>query len=293
MTYCGGRSLHGIRHKHTLCLMRKSLCVIGLHSRRFSARPAIHARSLPSDRATGVPHVDNLVRVGENRLLQLLAQDDRARLQPHLTPFAMQHGSTLHVPAQPIEHVYFPLSGMVSLLALMKSGDEIETAIVGDDGVIGASIGIDGKQAATLATVQIPGEALRLPASHFLERYEASATFRTVINRFQHLLFLHAQQSAACHALHQVEARFCRWLLLSQDLTRKDDIPLTHEFLSHMLGVQRTSVSLAAQTLQKAGLIRYTRGRIKILSRQGLEDAACECYESLREYKEKALRALD
>ena len=238
-------------------------------------------------------HLEKSILVGENRLLQMLAPDDQARLQPHLTDFAMQHGTTLHVPAQPIEHVYFPTVGMVSLLALMKSGDEIETAIVGNDGVVGASVGIDGAQAATLATVQIPGQALRLPVSNFLDQYRDSVTFRTVINRFQHLLFLNAQQSAACHALHNVEARFCRWLLQSQDLTQKDDIPLTHEFLSHMLGVQRTSVSLSAQTLQKAGLIRYSRGRIKILNRVGLEDAACECYATIRDYKEKASRPLD
>ena len=230
--------------------------------------------------------------VGENRLLQMLTEEDRLQLQSNLTPVSLQRGKILHAPESPIEHVYFPTRGMVSLLTVMTTGDEIETAIVGDDGVVGASIGIDGSQAATLATVQIAGSALRLPAQKFLEIYESRKPFRTVMNRFQHLLLLCAQQSAACHALHHIEARLCRWILQSQDMIGARDIPLTQEFLSHMLGVQRSSVSLCAQTLQKAGLIEYRRGHIKILNREGLEDAACECYEAIRIYREKASRPL-
>jgi CRP-like cAMP-binding protein len=240
----------------------------------------------------GANNVQKSDRVGENRLLQMLAADDLARLHSHMTPFAMVRGKVLHEPALPIEHVYFPTKGMVSLLTVMSTGDQIETAIVGGEGVVGASIGIDGSQAATLAIVQVAGTAWRLPAHEFLEWYRASEQFRSVMNRFQHLLLLHAQQSAACHALHSVEARLCRWILQSQDMIETDNVPLTQEFLSHMLGVQRTSVSLCAQTLQKAGLIKYTRGEIRILNRAGLEDAACECYEAIRGFKEKASRPL-
>jgi CRP-like cAMP-binding protein len=178
---------------------------------------------------------------------------------------------------------------MVSLLAVMKTGEQIETAIVGREGVVGGSIGTDSGRSAGQATVQIAGSALQITSPEFLALYKASEPFRTVINRFQTLILIQAQQSAACHAVHTVEARLCRWLLQSQDTTETDVVPLTQEFLSHMLGVQRTSVTLAAQTLQKAGLIRYSRGTITILDRAALKEAACECYDVIREHIDKAV----
>jgi CRP-like cAMP-binding protein len=184
------------------------------------------------------------------------------------------------------------MSGMVSLLAVMRTGEQIETGIIGREGVVGASIGSDGSQSAGQATVQIEGSAWQVQASKFLELYKASESFRTPMNRFQNVILVQAQQSAACHALHDVEARLCRWLLQSQDTTESDIVPLTQEFLSHMLGVQRTSVSLCAHTLQKAGLIRYARGQITILDRSGLKESACECYEVVREQINKAVPPL-
>jgi CRP-like cAMP-binding protein len=178
---------------------------------------------------------------GENRLLKRLAADDLSRLQPNLKQFSMAQGTVLHPAGAPIEHVYFPSSGMISVLAVMKTGDQIETAIVGREGVVGASIGADGSRSAGQATVQIAGSAWQIPSAKFLELYRASLPFRTLINRFQNVILLQAQQSAACHALHAVEARLCRWLLHSQDATADDMIPLTQEFISHMLGVRRTS----------------------------------------------------
>src|SRR4029453_12126928 len=126
----------------------------------------------------------------------------------------------------------------------------------------------------------------------FLDLYQASEPFRTLMNRFQNVILLQAQQSAACHSLHTVEARLCRWLLQSQDTTGSDMVPLTQEFLSHMLGVQRTSVSLCAHTLQKAGLIQYRRGQNKILEREGIKESACECYDVVREHINKAVPPL-
>jgi CRP-like cAMP-binding protein len=181
---------------------------------------------------------------------------------------------------------------MVSLLAVMRTGEQIETAIVGREGVVGASIGSDGSESAGQATVQVAGSAWQVEGRKFLELYQASAPFRTLMNKFQNVLLLQAQQSAACHALHTVEARLCRWLLQSQDVTESDIVPLTQEFLSHMLGVRRTSVSLCAHALQKAGLIQYSRGRIKILNREGLKESACECYEVIREHVDKAVPPL-
>jgi CRP-like cAMP-binding protein len=176
---------------------------------------------------------------------------------------------------------------MVSLLAVMRTGEQIETAVVGRDGVVGGSIGVDSGRSLGQATVQIPGSALQITSLEFLSLYKASESFRALINRFQALILVQAQQSAACHAVHTVDARLCRWLLQSQDTTESDVVPLTQEFLSHMLGVQRTSVTLAAQTLQKAGLIRYARGVITILDRAGLKESACECYDVIRQHMEE------
>ena len=230
--------------------------------------------------------------VGENRLLQRTNAADLARLQPNLKNFPMELGAVLHAPGASIKHVYFPLSGMVSLLAVMRTGEQIETAIVGREGVVGASIGSAGSQSAGQATVQIAGSAWRIEAPKFLDLYQESVPFRTLMNKFQNIILLQAQQSAACHALHAVEARLCRWLLQSQDVTESDIVPLTQEFLSHMLGVRRSSVSLCAHALQKAGLIRYARGQIEVLNRDGLKESACECYEVIREHVEKAVSPL-
>jgi CRP-like cAMP-binding protein len=239
-----------------------------------------------------VAHVQKFSPLGENRLLRRLRVDDLSRLQPNLKEVSMVRGVVLHPAGEPIEHVYFPLGGMISLLAVMRTGEQIETAIVGREGVVGASIGSDGSHSAGQATVQIEGSAWQVQAAKFLELYRTSEPFRTLMNRFQNVIFLQAQQSAACHALHAVEARLCRLLLQSQDTIETDVVPLTQEFLSHMLGVQRTSVSLSAHTLQKAGLIRYSRGQIKILDRSGLKESACECYEVVREHVNKAVPPL-
>ncbi|HEY6255723.1 MAG TPA: Crp/Fnr family transcriptional regulator [Xanthobacteraceae bacterium] len=226
---------------------------------------------------------------GENRLLRRLDPDDLFRLQPNLKKIAMERGTVVHPAGMAIAHVYFPVSGMISIVALMKSGEAIETAIVGREGVVGASAGTNGSKAAGQAVVQISGSAWQIPSVKFSDLYKESASFRTLINNYQTVILLQAQQSAACHALHTVEARLCRWLLQSQDTTGTDMIPLTQEFLSHMLGVRRTTVSLCAHTLQQAGLISYSRGAIKILDRPGLLDSACECYEVVREHIDNAV----
>jgi CRP-like cAMP-binding protein len=225
----------------------------------------------------------------ENRLLKRLGADDLAQLQPGLTKVAMTRNTVLHRAGAPIEQVYFPLSGMISVLAMMRTGEAIETAIIGREGVSGAAVGVNGARSAGQTVVQIAGSALQIQSSKFIALYRTSTSFRTLMSDYQTVLLLQAQQSAACHALHSVEARLCRWLLQSQDITGSDIVPLTQEFLSHMLGVQRTSVSLSAHALQKAGLIRYSRGVITVLNREGLKETACECYEVVREYIDKAI----
>jgi CRP-like cAMP-binding protein len=196
----------------------------------------------------------------------------------------MTRGEFLHPVGVPIEHVYFPDGGMVSMLTVMKTGEQIETAIIGSEGVVGGWVAIDGRNANTQSTVQIEGSAQQIPTAKFLEMYKVSDPFRSAINDYQGVILFQAQQSAACHAIHSLEARLCRWLLLSQDIIGSAQVTLTQEFLSHMLGVQRTSVSICAHTLQTSGLIRYTRGKITILDREGLEECACECYSAIRDH---------
>lgn len=191
-------------------------------------------------------------------------------------------GDALHPVGRPIDYVYFPEGGMISILTVMESGDQIETAIIGREGVGGGGVVIDGRNANTQSAVQIASSAWRIPTAKFLEAYNASASFRAVINLYQGIILFQAQQSAACHAVHSVEARLCRWLLQSQDITGSEQITLTQEFLSHMLGVQRSSVSLIANALQKSGLIKYSRGKITILDREAVEECACECYSVIR-----------
>jgi CRP-like cAMP-binding protein len=205
---------------------------------------------------------------------------------------SLRQGEVIHRAGEPIEQVYFLVSGMVSIVAIMRTGEAIETAIIGREGVVGGAVGSNGARSAGQAVVQIAGAGWRIQSAKFSELYRASDPFRTLVNNFQGVVLLQAQQSAACHALHSVEARLCRWLLQSQDITASDIIPLTQEFLSHMLGVRRTSVSLSAHALQKAGLIRYSRGEIKIVNRAGLMETACECYEVVREYIDQAVPPL-
>ena len=228
---------------------------------------------------------------GENRLLKQLSAADLSALEPSLKEFKMVQRAVLHAPGRAIDHVYFPISGMISLLAVMKTGEQIETAIIGREGVAGASIGIFGPLSFGQSTVQIPGAAWQLKSDIFLQLFKASASFRSATNAFQSVIFVQAQQSAACHALHTVEARLCRWLLQARDVIDSDSVQLTQEFLSHMLGVQRTAVSLSATALQQRGLIEYSRGKITILNREGLRKCACECYDVIREQVSRASTA--
>jgi CRP-like cAMP-binding protein len=225
----------------------------------------------------------NSTAIGQNKLLKALGAGDLARLSPK--KIAMTRGELLHPVGAPIKQVYFPESGMVSMLTVMKSGEQIETAIIGSEGVVGGWVANNGSNTNTQSTVQVEGSACRVSTTNFLEMYKVSDAFRSAINAYQGVILFQAQQTAGCHAIHSVEARFCRWLLLSQDLLASENVPLTQEFLSHMLGVQRTSVSLCAHTLQKSGLIQYARGKIKILDRKGLEECACECYAAIRDRK--------
>lgn len=224
-----------------------------------------------------------------NRLLAAASPAVFAAMQPHLHLVECQQGTVLAETGASVTTVYFPHSGIISLVVELSIGEMVETAMVGRDGVLNASSALDGKVSLNKAIVQLPGFASTIPANILTNIADESRDFRSLLIRHEQVLFAQSQQSGACNASHRVEARLCRWLLRTRDLAGGDDLVVTQEFLAQMLGVQRSSLSLVAQTLQKAGLIRYKRGHVRILDVEGVKDAACECYETVRGHYERLL----
>ena len=214
-----------------------------------------------------------------NRLLDSLPAAETALLKSQLKTVTMVQGTLLQEQGDQIGHVYFPQSGMISLLAVMKQGQSVEIATVGREGAVGAMSGFGSRHAFTRAIVQVVGAASRISSAHFQEAMKKSATLRETVARYNEGLLAQVQQTAACNALHDLEQRLCRWLLQTQDRAGGDLITLTHEFLSQMLAVRRTTVTLVARGLQAAGAIEYKRGKIRIVDRRKLEKRACECYK--------------
>ncbi len=194
----------------------------------------------------------------------------------------MEKGRILYDPGDPITHVYFPTDCIISLLTLMESGEAIESATIGREGALGLMASVAPRESLSRAMIQSPGRALRLGAPQLNEALKKSPALQHMVDRHTEALYAHVIQSVACNALHSVEARLCRWLLACRDRVDSDTIQLTQEFLADMLGVQRTTVTAVARSLQAKGLIRYRRGVVDVLDRPGLEAASCECYGVVR-----------
>lgn len=226
---------------------------------------------------------------GQNRLLNTLPSADRARLWSRLEPVPLGFKQVLSAPHEPISHVYFPLGGLVSLLAVMADGTALEVGLIGNEGLVGLPIFLGAGSTPGRTLCLIPSEALRLPADAFRAEAGASGALDRVLRRYAQGLFTQVAQTAACNRLHPMAQRLARWLLLTHDRAGADEFPLTHEFVSQMLGVRRASVTVALGTLQQAGAIRSTRGRITIVNRPGLEAAACECYRLVRDEMDRLL----
>jgi CRP-like cAMP-binding protein len=226
-----------------------------------------------------------------NRFLATLPPHDFSVLAPHLRTIALERGVILQDVGEEIERVYFLHSGMVSLVAVMPSGATVETATIGRAGVIGATAGLGARCAFARAIVQLPGTAVWLSAHRFRQAADQSPAIRDLVVRYNELLFFRVQQSVACNALHPLEARLARWLLQADDCVDGNSIPLTQELLGQMLGVRRTTVTIAAKLLQGAGMIRYRRGLIQIINRPALEGIACECYALLSHNIDKVFRS--
>jgi hypothetical protein len=224
-----------------------------------------------------------------NHILNSLPQNIFAAVEPHLKQTDLVFAAVVAETDQPIAHVYFPHIGVVSLVVEMLVGDMIETAMVGRDGVVNGTAALDGKISLHRGIVQVAGNASVIKADALRSLADEFGILRSLLIRHEQVLLAQAQQSAGCNASHTVEARMCRWLLRIRDLTGSDDMPLTQEFLAQMLGVRRGSVSLVAGTLQRAGFIEYSRGHIHLLDIAQIEEAACECYETVKRRYERLL----
>ena len=221
-----------------------------------------------------------------NALLRSLSAEDFATVRPHLQEVALVNGQRLYEMGDRVDWVVFPEIGLLSLITGMVSGAEVETSVVGREGGVGFVEALGGGVMHSRLIVQVPGRAYRMLPERYLDAFVQSAGLRRAVHCQVELLLAEGRQAVACHTLHPVQDRFSRWLLECQDLSGGLDVlPLKQEFLAVMLGVQRTTVTDIAKRAQAAGLIKYSRGRIEILNRHGLERSACECRATLQELR--------
>ena len=232
---------------------------------------------------------DPLQRPGHNRILAALPREVIDRLRPQLGPVALGFKQVLYEPNQPISHVYFPCSGVMSMITILDDDTMIEVATVGNEGFVGVPIFLGATSMPGQAFCQVPGEAFRMEVGAFQRASESVGELREVLRRYVQGLFNQIAQSAACNRVHSIDERCARWLLMTHDRVGADTFPLTQEFLAQMLGVRRTGVSAAASILQKAGYVRYSRGVMTITDRAGLASAACECYRVVQDEYDRLL----
>jgi CRP-like cAMP-binding protein len=218
----------------------------------------------------------------ENRLLADLPDEVLDRLLPHLQPVSFALGDIVYESSEQMEHLYFPTTCIVSLLYTMNDGATAEMGLVGNDGVVGIALFMGGNTVPNRAVVQVAGDAFRVRAPVIQEEFKRGGPCQMLLLRYTQALITQISQTAVCNRLHTVEQRLCRWLLLTHDRVQSAELWLTQEFIANMLGGRRESVTKAARHLQAAGLIRYVRGHITILDRQGLEAASCECYQVVK-----------
>ena len=216
-----------------------------------------------------------------NKLLLGLPNHESRAIFPHLEFERLRLSDLLNEIGQPIKYAYFMNSGLASILTVMADGKSVEVGLTGKEGFVGIPLLAGFSSSPTRVIIQIEGSAFRMRAARLIELLRTCPKFERRLQQFSQVVTLQASQVAACNRLHEVDERLARWLLMSQDRIGSKLVPLTQEFLAHMLGTRRSSVTVAAGVLQKAGLITYARGRVSIVNREGLEDATCECYRAL------------
>jgi CRP-like cAMP-binding protein len=214
----------------------------------------------------------------ENRLLAALSRDDYERLVPQLQQVSFSLGEVIYEFAGQLDYVYFPTTSIVSLLYTMENGTSAEMGLTGNDGVVGIALFMGGGTMPNRAVVQSAGSAIRMKAKVLQDEFALGGKFQHLLLRYTQALITQISQTAVCNRLHSVDQQLCRWLLLSHDRVKADELIMTQELIADMLGVRREGVTVAAGRLQDAGAISYVRGHITILDRKRLEEAVCECY---------------
>lgn len=217
-----------------------------------------------------------------NQLLAALPLEQYQRLIPHLENVDLVSGEVLCEPGETMTEVYFPTLAMISLVSIMENGSTTEISLVGKEGMVGLPVFLGGESTTSRAIVQIKGTAIKLNANVFKKEFNRGEELHRLLLLYTQALFTQASQNAACNRQHNIEERLARWLLTAQDCVMKNELHLTQEFISHMLGTRRSGVTVAAGTLQQAGMIRYSRGKISILDRKALDATACECYHVVK-----------
>lgn len=223
------------------------------------------------------PHKPN-----QNHLLAALPAEELARLAEHLVLVPMPLGEMLYEPGEPLRHAYFPTTAIVSLHYVTESGASAETAGVGNEGVVGISLFTGGNTTPSSAVVQTAGHAYQLERARLKQEFDRGGPIQQLMLRYTQALITHMMQTAACNRHHSLEQQLCRWLLLTLDRVPTRELIMTQELIARMLGVRREGITEAAGKLQHAGIIRYRRGHITVLERQGLENLTCECYAVIR-----------
>jgi CRP-like cAMP-binding protein len=225
----------------------------------------------------------------QNQLLQALPAAEWQRWQPLLEWVALPLGQVLYESGHQMTHVYFPTTAIVSLLYVMENGSSAEIAVVGHEGVVGISLFMGGGTTPSRAVVQSAGEGWRLRGADMIEAFNRSGPVMHLMLRYTQALITQMAQTAVCNRHHSLDQQLCRWLLLSLDRLGSNDLVMTQELIANMLGVRREGVTEAALSLQKAGLIRYARGRITVLDRPALERRTCECYAVVKKEYDRLL----
>ena len=218
-----------------------------------------------------------------NRILASLPPEAYERILPDLKTVPLRFRIALREPGDLMPYVYFPNTGVISMLTVMEDGDAVEVATIGNEGMADLFVFLGLEQSDTRLLIQVPGTALRMESTRFREHVKQIPALRVLLGQYAVAMFALVAQSAACNRKHPMIERCARWLLMTHDRVGAQAFPMTHNFLAEMLGVRRPSVSVAAETLQDAGLITYHRGVITVLDRPGLEAASCECYRLIQE----------
>ena len=228
----------------------------------------------------------------DNHILDALPDEERERLFPHLSFVLMPLGKVLYESGESLKHIYFPTDSIVSLLYVMKDGASAEIAVVGNEGAIGVALFMGGETTPSRAIVQSAGSAFRLEGKRLKLEFNRHGQMLHVLLRYTQSLITQMAQTAVCNRHHSVNQQLCRWLLLSLDRLRSNELKMTQELIANMLGVRREGVTAAAGELQKAGVIRYSRGKITVLDREKLEQLSCECYSVVKKESDRLLNPL-